>query len=67
MNDYEIDEIRRIRRRISEAHDHVPSKSAEHYRAMETELRKSERYRFADVRTHDSRLVDMREASETQP
>nr|VFJ73227.1 MAG: hypothetical protein BECKFW1821C_GA0114237_104718 [Candidatus Kentron sp. FW] len=65
MNDYEIDEIRRIRHRISGAHGHDLGKIAEHYRAMETELRKSGSYRFADERVHASRSVDIRKTSET--
>nr|VFJ71171.1 MAG: hypothetical protein BECKFM1743A_GA0114220_105785 [Candidatus Kentron sp. FM]VFJ71524.1 MAG: hypothetical protein BECKFM1743C_GA0114222_106005 [Candidatus Kentron sp. FM]VFK18936.1 MAG: hypothetical protein BECKFM1743B_GA0114221_105846 [Candidatus Kentron sp. FM] len=50
MSDYEIDEIRHIRHRISTAHGHDLGRIAEHYRAMEAELRKSGRYRFADER-----------------
>nr|VFJ91285.1 MAG: hypothetical protein BECKH772A_GA0070896_100306 [Candidatus Kentron sp. H]VFJ99191.1 MAG: hypothetical protein BECKH772C_GA0070978_1002926 [Candidatus Kentron sp. H]VFK00571.1 MAG: hypothetical protein BECKH772B_GA0070898_101954 [Candidatus Kentron sp. H] len=37
----------------------ISGESAEHYRAMETELRKSGRYRFADGYTHESRIVDI--------
>ena len=57
MNDYEIDEIRRIRHRISVAYNHDLGRIAEHYRAMEIELRKSGRYRFADGHVHDPRVV----------
>nr|VFJ51217.1 MAG: hypothetical protein BECKFM1743A_GA0114220_1009116 [Candidatus Kentron sp. FM]VFJ51319.1 MAG: hypothetical protein BECKFM1743C_GA0114222_1009516 [Candidatus Kentron sp. FM]VFK08885.1 MAG: hypothetical protein BECKFM1743B_GA0114221_1008415 [Candidatus Kentron sp. FM] len=66
MSDYEIDEIRRIRHRISEGHGHDLGRIAEHYRAMEAELRKSGRYRFADERVHDARNADRREVLEIQ-
>jgi hypothetical protein len=48
MDDYEIDEIRRVRRQISVEHDHDLRKIAEHYRELEKKLRESGRYKFAD-------------------
>jgi len=48
MSDYEIDEIRRIRHEISEEHGHDLRKIAEHYRKLETELRESGKFKFAD-------------------
>nr|VFJ71050.1 MAG: hypothetical protein BECKFW1821C_GA0114237_102559 [Candidatus Kentron sp. FW] len=58
MSDYEIDEIRRIRQQISREHGHDLHRIAEHYRAMEKELRKSGRYRFTDERAHEARTAD---------
>ncbi len=52
MNDYEIDEIRRIRSEISAEHDHDLRKIAEHYRELERELRQSGRFKFADEPAH---------------
>ncbi len=48
MSDYEIDEIRRIRRRVSAEHDHDLRKVAEYYREIEKKLRESGRYKFVD-------------------
>ena len=48
MADYEIDEIRRIRREISAKFDHDASKLEEYYRKLEEEYRKSGRYKFVD-------------------
>ena len=48
MSDYEIDEIRRIRRQISAKHGHDLQKIAEHYRCVEKKLRESGRFKFAD-------------------
>ena len=48
MADYEIDEIRRIRREISERFDHDVDKLIAHYQALEKEYRKSGKYKFVD-------------------
>lgn len=48
MADYEIDEIRRIRREISARFDHDVGKLIAHYQALEREYRKSGRYKFVD-------------------
>jgi hypothetical protein len=47
MSDYEIDEIRRIRRQVSAENDRDLRKVAEYYRRVEQELRASRRFRFA--------------------
>ena len=51
MADYEIDEIRRIRREISERFDHDVGKLIAHYQALEKEYRKSGKYKFVDPPT----------------
>ena len=48
MADYEIDEIRRIRREISAKFDHDASKLGEYYRELEEKYRKSGKYKFVD-------------------
>ena len=48
MADYEIDEIRRIRRKISARFDHDARKLGEYYRKLEEEYRKSGKYKFVD-------------------
>ena len=48
MADYEIDEIRRIQREISERFDHDVGKLITHYQALEKEYRKSGKYKFVD-------------------
>ena len=48
MADYEIDEIRRIRREISARFDHDVSKLIAYYQALEQEYRKSGKYKFVD-------------------
>ena len=48
MADYEIDEIRRIRREISARFDHDVNKLIAHYQALEEEYRKSGKYKFVD-------------------
>ena len=53
MSDYEIDEIRRIRQRVSADHGHDLRKVAEYYRNVEKGLRESGRYRFADERPQE--------------
>jgi len=46
MNDYEIQEIRRIRHQISAEYGHDLRRLAEYYRKLELELRNSGKYRF---------------------
>ena len=48
MADYEIDEIRRIRREISAKFDHDARKLGEYYRKLEEKYRKSGKYKFVD-------------------
>ena len=48
MVNYEIDEIRRIRREISARFDHDVGKLIAHYQALEKEYRKSGKYKFVD-------------------
>ena len=48
MADYEIDEIRRIRRKISARFDHDVDKLIAHYQELEEEYRKSGKYKFVD-------------------
>ncbi|HIE01744.1 MAG TPA: hypothetical protein EYP59_15900 [Thiotrichaceae bacterium] len=48
MEDYEIQEIRRIRQQISFENKHDLKAVAEYYRQIEKELRNSGRYRFID-------------------
>ena len=48
MADYEIDEIRKIRRNISARFDHDIGKLIAHYQELEKEYRKSGKYKFAD-------------------
>ena len=61
MSDYEIDEIRRIRRRVSAEHGHDLRKVAEYYRNVEKKLRESGRYRFADEPPHEVQPADARD------
>ncbi len=48
MADYEIDEIRRIRREISARFDHDARKLGEYYRKLDEKYRKSGKYKFVD-------------------
>lgn len=48
MANYEIDEIRRIRREISARFNHDINKLCEYYRKLEEEYRKSGKYKFVD-------------------
>lgn len=48
MANYEIDEIRRIRREISARFDHDVGKLIAHYQALERGYRKSGKYKFVD-------------------
>ena len=61
MSDYEIDDIRRIRREVSEKYDHDLRKVVEYYRRVENELRESGRYRFVDQK---ARLTGGKPASQ---
>ena len=60
MTDYEIDEIRRIRHAISAENGHDLRKLAEHYRALEKELRESGRLKFADEQPRKKQAVNSR-------
>ena len=55
MADYEIDEIRRIRRGISARFDHDVDKLIAHYQALEKEYRKSGKYKFVDPPSETSK------------
>ena len=48
MANYEINEIRRIRREISARFDHDVNKLCEYYMKLEEEYRKSGKYRFVN-------------------
>lgn len=48
MVDYEIDEIHRIRREISERFNHDARKLGEYYRELDRKYRKSGKYKFVD-------------------
>ncbi len=48
MADYELDEIHRIRREISERFNHDPEKLGAYYQALDQEFRKAG-YKFADL------------------
>lgn len=48
MADYEIDEIRKIRYKISARCDHDVGKLIAHYQELEKEYRKSSKYKFVD-------------------
>ena len=52
MEDYEIQEIRRIRQQISSENKHDLKAVAEYYRQIEKELRNSGRYRFIDEKRY---------------
>ncbi len=49
MENYELDEIHRIRREISERFDHDVDKLIAHYQVLEQEYRKSGKYKFVDL------------------
>ena len=48
MADYELDEIRRIRREISARFDHDVKKLRTYYQKLDEEFRKSGKYKFVD-------------------
>ena len=66
MADYELDEIHRIRRKISARFNHDVSKLVAHYQAFEKEYRKSGKYKFVDpssenpitLKTTDEKAAD---------
>ena len=58
MADYEIDEIRRIRREISERFDHGVDKLIAHYQAIEKEYRKSGKYKFVDPPNEKPKITE---------
>ena len=66
MTNYELDEIHRIRRKISAKFDHDAKKLGEYYRKLEKEYRKSGKYKFADppdekqedTKTEDDKAAD---------
>jgi len=62
MNDYEIDEIRRIRHEISEQYGHDLGQLAEHYRNLERELRESGRFKFSDDQAREEEPANSRGA-----
>ncbi len=51
MANYELDEICRIRRKISARFDHDVGKLIVHYQVLEREYRKSGKYKFVDPPT----------------
>ena len=57
MSNYEIDEIRRIRREISARFDHDARKLGESYRKLEEEYRKSGKYKFVDPPAEKPKIV----------
>ena len=57
MTDYELDEIHRIRREISERFNHDVSKLIAHYQALEQKYRKSGKYKFVDPPTEKPRAA----------
>ncbi len=57
MANYEIDEIRRIRREISARFDHDVNKLCEYYRKLEEEYRKSGKYKFVDPPTEKPKVT----------
>ena len=59
MADYEIDEIRRIRREISARFDHDMGKLIAHYQALEEEYRKSGKYKFVDASPDTSDIAEL--------
>ena len=48
MANYELDEIRRIRREISAKFNHDVTKLGEYYRELDKKYRKSGKYKFVD-------------------
>ena len=58
MADYEIDEIRRIRREISARFGHDARKLGEYYRKLEEKYRKSGKYKFVDPPTEKPKITE---------
>ncbi|HAI67961.1 MAG TPA: hypothetical protein DCM38_00825 [Gammaproteobacteria bacterium] len=54
MDDYEIQEIRRIRQQIYSENKPDLKAVAEYYRQIENELRNSGQYKFIDEKAHHS-------------
>jgi hypothetical protein len=50
MNDYEIQEIRRIRQQISAENGNNLKAVAKYYRQIEEELKNSGKYRFVQIK-----------------
>lgn len=59
MADYEIDEIRRIRREISARFDDDVGKLIAHYQALEEEYQKSGKYKFVDPPPDTSEIPEL--------
>ena len=67
MEDYEIDQIRRIRHQVSADNGHDLRKVAEYYRRIENELRESGQFKFADGRRLTDRDAGIALATEHRP
>lgn len=59
MANYELDEIRKIRRNISARFDHDVGKLIAHYQALEKEYRKSNKYKFVDPSPDTSGIPEL--------
>ena len=57
MADYELDEIHRIRRKISERFNHDVSKLSAYYQKLDEEYRKSGKYKFVDPPSKKSKVA----------
>ncbi|MDE0314324.1 MAG: hypothetical protein OXM61_05455 [Candidatus Poribacteria bacterium] len=53
MANYELEEIHKIRRKISAKFDYDASKLGEYYRELKKEYRKSGEYKFVDPPSED--------------
>ena len=58
MADYEIDEIRRIRREISARFNHDVNKLCEYYMKLDEKYRKSGKYKFVDPPSEKSESTE---------
>ena len=67
MANYEIDEIRRIRREISARFNHDVSKLVAHYQALEREYRKSGKYKFVDPPTKKPKTMESGDKFSKEP
>ena len=65
MADYEIDEIRRIRREISARFDHDVGNLIVHYQALEEEYRKSGKYKFVDPPPEKPKIKKLKDEEAT--
>ena len=61
MANYEIDEIRRIRREISARFDHDVNKLCEYYMKLDEKYRKSGKYKFVDPPTEKPKAAKSKE------